>query len=126
MDTSILIAKLLAAFYLSVSLGFIFNMKYYKKELSKIAEEPGTLYLGGAMALTAGVLITTYHNTWTKDWTVLITLFGWLALAKGVLILTFPNIVKYFRPLYQGNNLVFIRVATLVLGLIFAYYGFIA
>lgn len=126
MSTSILIAKLLAAFYLSVSLGFIFNMKYYKKELHKIAEEPGTLYLGGAMALTAGLLIVTYHNTWVSNWTVLITLFGWLALVKGVLILTFPNTVKFFRPLYQGNNLAVIRVLTLVLGLLFGYYGFVA
>jgi hypothetical protein len=44
-------------------------------------------YFMGFTAVIIGFLMMNYHNVWEKNWTVLITIMGWLALIKGVLII---------------------------------------
>jgi hypothetical protein len=42
-------------------------------------------------ALLAGLAIVNTHNLWVSDWRVIITILGWLAIARGALSLLFPN-----------------------------------
>ena len=57
METSILIAKILATVYFSFFLGLLFSSKYYKKELPKLVDNSAYLILGGYMAIVFGFLI---------------------------------------------------------------------
>jgi len=66
MSTSILIARILAIIYLSFGFGLIFSSNYYKKEIPKLLDNTGYLFLGGIMAIIAGFLIISYHNHWVK------------------------------------------------------------
>jgi hypothetical protein len=45
---------------------------------------PPVVYLSGTLLFVAGLSIVRVHNRWARDWTVLITLTGWAALALGL------------------------------------------
>lgn len=46
---------------------------------------PPVVYLSGVLLFVAGLAIVRAHNVWVPDWTVLVTLTGWLALLVGLL-----------------------------------------
>ena len=126
MEISAYIAKIVALIYLSVSLGFFFSGKYYKRELVKMLDNAGLMYLGGVMALMIGFIIISVHNTWVKNWTVLVTRIGWLSLVKGVWLLVFPGTSAWFKPMFKADRMAIFGIVTLALGLVFGYFGFLA
>ncbi len=125
METSILIAKMVAVFYVAVGLGILFNHVYFKKMINEMMKSAGFFYLGGIMALLAGFLIVNFHNVWVWDWTVIITVLGWLALLKGILLLLAPQVLVVFARLFT-NILWVAGVFALVMGGVLGYFGFFA
>ncbi len=126
MELSIFIAKLLAIVYIAIGVGMLLNGKHYKQMINDIMGTPGIIYLGGIMALIAGYLMVTYHNIWVKDWTVIITVFGWLALVKGVSLLAFPKtFIGFSKSMMKKWNFTVVGACVLILGLILGYFGFI-
>jgi len=125
METSVLIAKMLAIAYLSFGVGLLFNTSFYKKGIEELLDNAGYMILGGLYAIIGGLLIIEFHNIWVKNWTVVITLIGWIALAKGILILSFPKAMVFFKPMFQYDNLYkYLAPLVLLFGLVFAYFGF--
>ena len=52
------------------------------------------MYFGGVTALVIGFVILAYRGLrCTHDWSMIISLIGWLALIKGVLILVWPKMM---------------------------------
>jgi hypothetical protein len=45
---------------------------------------PPVVYLSGVLMFVAGLAIVRVHNRWARDWTVLVTLTGWLSVALGL------------------------------------------
>ena len=45
---------------------------------------PPVVYLSGTLMFIAGLAIVRAHNCWARDWTVLVTLSGWLLLLLGL------------------------------------------
>ena len=126
METSILIAKIIAIIYLSFGLGLLFNSHFYRNQIPKLLENSAYMIFGGFIAIILGLLIIEYHNNWVKNWTVIITIFGWIALVKGIFLLAFPNLLKLFKPLFSSNHMYkFLTPLILIFGLIFAYFGFL-
>ena len=126
METSIFIAKLFGVVYLVIGFGVLINGKFYKKMFDSFLKELGTIYLGGFMALIAGLVILLTHNVW-EGWPILITVFGWLALLKGVWILVFPgSMVKVAEGMFKKMSMSWIGAFAMVMGGIFCYFGFFA
>ncbi len=128
METSIFIAKLLGLAYTVIGLGMLLNGKYYKKQFDAMMKEAGVWYLGGVMALLVGYLIVSAHNVWEGSWVVLITIIGWMALLKGLLLLLFPAwFMDWSAGLFKKSKTMSTwGIFALVLGLVFVYFGFIA
>ena len=125
METSILIAKILATVYLSLSLGLLFSSNYYKEKLPKLVDNSSTLILGGLMAIVFGFLILEFHNYWNSDWTIVITIFGWLSLLKGIILIVFPQMFTGFKStILKADNQKYILMPILILGAFFGYFGF--
>jgi len=125
METSILIAKILATVYLSFSIGLLFSSKYYKEILPKLVDNSSFLILGGFMAIVFGFLILEFHNYWNSDWTIVITIFGWLSLLKGIILIVFPQIFTGYKSIIlKADNQKYILMFILILGAFFAYFGF--
>lgn len=126
METSVLIAKIIATIYLSFGIGLLFNSNYYKKEIKKLLDNASFMILGGFVAIVFGLLIIENHNYWVKNWTVLITIVGWIALIKGIFLLAFPTSLNVFKSLLEfENSLKYLAPLVIIFGLIFAYFGFV-
>ena len=48
------------------------------------AQIPPVVYLSGVLFFVAGLAIVRAHNIWSRNWTVLVTLCGWLFLVLGL------------------------------------------
>ena len=93
----------------------------------QILDDNTYLFLGGWVAASVGVAMVQYHNIWVNDWRLLVTIVGWIALAKGILLLAFPQIIKMFEPWFTIKGLKnYIMPMVFILGFIFGWYGFFA
>ena len=45
---------------------------------------PPVVYLSGVLFFVAGLAIVRAHNIWSRNWTVLVTIYGWLFLVLGL------------------------------------------
>ena len=126
MTVSVFIAKFLGIGYLLFGLGLVFNKNFYSKLLKEMIGNISNLYFGAVMAFITGFLIVFYHNVWEYNWTVLITIFGWVGLVKGIMMLVFPKFVEsYSKPIFKSRFLSkLLPYSTIALGLLFAYFGF--
>lgn len=127
MDSSLFIGKLIAILYLSVGIGFFFNKEHYKEVINNFCCSPAFFYFGGFLALIVGYLIITFHNIWSMNWYVVITVIGWIAFTEGIMLLIFPRVMLCItKGLFKKNKLMnFAIISALIVGLYFAYFTFI-
>ena len=91
MDPSLLLARLLGPLFLVAGLGLLLKPVHYRKMLHHFLTDAALYYFSGALALIVGIAILLFHNLWVADWRVVITVIGWLSVAKGVVRLLFPG-----------------------------------
>ncbi|MHC4691863.1 MAG: hypothetical protein ACYS67_03905 [Planctomycetota bacterium] len=119
------IFQIISLAYIAVGIGILINPGFYKKLFEDFTEHASFMYLGGIMALAIGYLILAFHNTWTKDLSVIITIFGWIALIKGIVILVRPQIViALAKAMTKPGFLKIEAIAVIILGLVFSFLGF--
>lgn len=126
METSLFLAKLLGVYCCVVGLGVLLNPKRILSIAEEYAKSSALIYIGGILALFFGLLIVLSHNVWVSDYRIIITLFGWLGLLKGIWLIIFPSSVEKFLPFYQNKPLA-VRVQIIlifIIGLFLSYKGF--
>ncbi len=128
MGTSIFIARIFGLCYLILGIGFLFNRKAFQRVMEDFCKNAALLFFGGLLALVIGVVIILTHNVWVANWTVIITIIGWLGLIKGIWMIVFPNTVSKFMQAYQKNEslLMVHSVAALIFGAVLTFFGFFA
>ncbi|MCX5686736.1 MAG: hypothetical protein NTW09_04685 [Candidatus Omnitrophica bacterium] len=128
METSIFIARIFGLCYLVLGAGFVFNRKVFQQVVDDFCKNAALVCYGGLFTLVIGVVIILTHNVWVANWTVIITIIGWLALIKGIWIIVFPNTVSKFIQAYQKNeNLLIVNsIVILILGAVLTFFGFFA
>jgi hypothetical protein len=128
MELSILLAKVFGLVYLVLALGMLINRAHYRKVFDDMVANGAMTIYGGAMALAAGVFLVSFHNIWIGGWEVIITLFAWAALIKGVLLLLAPKAMLSLTKMLTKNDSVFVLwgACALILGLVLCYFGFLA
>ena len=89
--TDILLFQLFGLIFLSVGAGMFINAKYCHKMIGALMSNRPLIFIIGILATTLGFLIVSIHNVWAFEWSVLITIFGWASLLKGIIILAFPT-----------------------------------
>lgn len=124
MDASHLIAQILGLVYVVVGVGMVLDGPRYKKLVTEFTSNVALMYIGGVLALLAGYLIVTFGpGVWEVSYEGLITLIGWLALIKGVVYLTRPDLLKNMAS-YWSKNVQMASILCIVLGLALGYYGY--
>ena len=128
MEYSMFLAKIIGWFYIVVAAGMIFNPRAYQKIMEDFSHNNALVYLSGIFSLLIGFLMVLTHNVWQADWVVIITVFGWLGLIKGVWLLLLPNTVAKITAFYQkkASLLVFYAVLMLALGAFLLVKGYFA
>ena len=128
METSIFIARIFGLCYLIIGAGFMFNRKAFGQVMDDFCKNAALVFYGGILALVIGVVIILTHNVWVANWTVMITIIGWLGLIKGIWIIFFPNTVSKFMQAYQRNESLPIvhSIGALIFGVVLTFFGFFA
>lgn len=128
MENSIFLAKILGPYCIIVAIGIMFNLRTYQKVMEDFLKNAALFYLGGVFALIIGFLLVLSHNVWIADWRVIITIFGWLALIKGIWLIILPNTIIKITQAYQRNAalLVFHSFLLLALGIFLSIKGYSA
>ena len=105
MNTANFVAALIGPIYIVVGIGIFLNPNHYSKIIKEFFRSPTLIYLGGAMAFATGLSILYFHNTWSREWPVIITILGWLACLKGVHFLIFPgHAAQLSLPMFSHPN----------------------
>jgi hypothetical protein len=96
--------------------------------MKAIVQNPPLLFIAGLMGVTAGLAIVLAHNVWSGGaLPILVTLFGWAGLLKGLLLLVLPpeleSRVFIVGLRYEQHPNLFAAFA-LLLGAYMTYSGF--
>ena len=120
------IFQIFSVVYLAIGVGMVISPDFYKKMFADFVENTAILYIGGIMALVVGLLIVMFHNTWTKGLSVIITVIGWIALIKGILILVLPKaMISLTKAIVERPNFIKVEsVIVIIIGLFFSFLGF--
>lgn len=120
------LAEILGISIAIISLSLLIREKNIKIVFNAILNDTG-LFISGAISLVVGIAIILAHNLWVKDWRVIITIIGWMALLKGLVRLFMPE--KCEAMLKKCENSPFLPyglVVAVFIGLILTYFGFTA
>lgn len=118
MEISIFLAKFWGWLLVIICLIFLLRKKVLLEELFKLLEDKGFVLLSGYLALIFGLITVILHNVWVAEWRVVITIFGWLSLTKGIVIIGFPEISQRLVPAFKDKPLLtqILLVITVLLG----------
>lgn len=104
MEISIFLAKFWGWLLVIVSLVFLLRKKMFLEELFRLLEDKGFVLVSSYLALILGLVTVILHNVWVADWRVVITIFGWFSLIKGVVRFGFPEISQKLVPALFKNK----------------------
>lgn len=90
MDISIFLAKFWGWYFI---IFFVLLIVYPKriKQLFEYTKDEKFIIIMSFLAIIIGLLNIMAHNIWVSDWRIIITLFGWFALFKGITLFAFPQ-----------------------------------
>jgi hypothetical protein len=92
MENAVAIAQVLGPLYFVAAIAIFTKPEALDKMVDEIEENPAQCFLWGFLTLAFGLIILALYDAWVADWTVLITIFGWLGVLKGVILMLSPGI----------------------------------
>lgn len=90
MEISILLAKFWG-WYLLIFFFILSSNPIRIKQVFEDLKDRKYSNLVAFIAIIIGLLNIIFHNIWAYDWTMIITLIGWLSLGIGMFLFTFPR-----------------------------------
>jgi len=116
MEPTIILAKFWGWFLITSCLLF-FVRKKSLEELIELVKNRSLMIVFGYFSFVLGLVSVILHNLWTADWRVVITIFGWAALIKGVVAIGFSELSQKWVEKITNKNLL-MRI-WLVIGILF-------
>lgn len=125
MEYVVALARIFGPFLAILGLWMLLYGENYMKVINAIKGAPGLMYLSAVINLLIGFTVLTIYNYWTHDWTILVTIFGWLMVLRGVCLLFAPQvIVKMTMTHTKGIKLC--GFIPFIWGLLLAWFGYFA
>ena len=89
------------------------------------AQIPPVVYLSGVLMFVAGLAIVRAHNRWRLDWTILVTLSGWFALALGALRMFAASAYQQRAGTLGTTTFIVVESVLLVCGFVMTYKAYV-
>ena len=126
-QTSIFLAKLIGPMMVVMGLTMLINPTRIRKMAEEFLESEALIFLSGMLTLPAGLAIVITHNVWSMEWTVIITLLGWVMVFAGVARMTMPGAMQTIGSamLDRSSYLPIPGALWVLLGAYLAYRGYI-
>lgn len=126
MEHSIFLAKIFGVLLTVLAVSLLTSKKNLDL-IFNIYKSREFIFLTGIISILAGTYLILTHNVWEMNWRGLITLFGWAAMAKGLIRLLKPQTTEstlaYFKKNKSATQMLTITV--LILGLYLLHAGFL-
>ncbi len=92
-STTIFLGKLLGLYLVAISIGMLANRSRTITAHDEMARSGPWMLFSGMVATVAGLAVVLGHNVWSGGAlpVVVVTLVGWAALLKGVMLLLVPG-----------------------------------
>lgn len=118
------LAELFGFSLIIVSLAFLINPKNIT-HIFNLIEDEKVLLLVGIINIVLGVALVLSYNVWDQSWKVLVTILGWLVIARGAIILFLPNVVKKVATELKSHRdwVSILFVACVILGCVLVYFA---
>lgn len=125
MDPIIVLARVTGLMCLLIALS-VFNRKSMSAIINDLERSIALFWSLGFLAALLGIIILSLYSTWSMQWTVLITILGWLALLKGIIAMLFPGSLAHsvLRRFKNSGIIMFSGIVSLIFGLVLLYKGF--
>lgn len=120
-------AKLLGLWLLIAVVGMVLNRDAFLTTMNALFADPALLFVSGAFAAVIGLSIVISHNRWSNGAAaVIVTLYGWGALLKGIVLLWLPPPAQlpYYRALHFDEYFYAYCAVALILSAYLTYAGF--
>ena len=126
MERSRFIAKLIGPICIAGGAGMLFNTAVFKAMFERGIHDHLLIYVAGLLALTSGLAILALHNKWECNWTVIITLFGWIATIGGIVRMVAPQLIERIgeRIIAHPNFFVIDGWIAVLLGVLLSYFAY--
>lgn len=124
MDGDILLARFFGLFLMLFGLGILMNLRHFKLAATEISHNHGLQVPAAILPLLVGSFMVTIHNIWIGDWTVLITVLGWVILLMGIFRCWF---VQRWAKQLEKHKATAPKVAgtgMFLYGIVLLYFGF--
>lgn len=128
MPTSIFIAKLLGPLVVVLSIALSLKPQMFRDIFKDFLASAALVYLAGFLGLLGGLALVLTHNVWVGDWRLIITLLGWIAIARALITIFQPQwVVALASRVFENRRVLFVAAAlNLVMGLVLSYFGYFA
>jgi hypothetical protein len=126
-NTSTFLAKFWGWYLIILFLILSFNPKRIVQIIRDLKDQKFVI-ITSFIAIIIGLLNILFHNIWENNWTVIITLIGWLSLLLGLSLFIFPQRtvnwlnfvnVKFVQLLYMLLFLIGIFLLSMAYGFVF-------
>jgi hypothetical protein len=126
MQTSRLFARFIGPVFIAIGLAQVVNAEVLRTLVDQFLQSYALIFLAGIMAMLAGLAIVNFHNLWVRDWRVVITVFGWLALIGGIIRIVLPQqTAQIGTAIFSVPNVTIVSgLVTIALGAWLAYAGY--
>jgi hypothetical protein len=127
MERSHFLAKLIGPVLIVGGLGMLFNSTVYRAMFERALHDHMLIYLSGVLALLGGLAIVIMHNDWKWHWSLIITVFGWLALIGGIVRMIAPQAIESIGLSVLGyqNFFTIDGGVAVLLGALLCYFGYL-
>jgi hypothetical protein len=111
MNTSIFLLKFWGWYCVVFFIVLSFNPKRIRQIIDDLKDQKFTILIS-FIAIIIGLVNILLHNIWEPNIFLLVTLFGWTSLIKGMLFFIFPNQMVKLITLF---NIKFVQVSYILL-----------
>jgi Kef-type K+ transport system membrane component KefB len=123
--TALFLAQFWGLVFIIMSVG-MFIRRENVRAIVKMAQDEGILVFSGFIGVMLGIGHILLFNEWSSDWTVIITLIGWVSLFKGIIRVFIPKWTQKFVKNFHStsSNTTSALIIIFILGLYLAVKGF--
>ena len=128
METSVFIARLMGPVMTLAGLVIVLNPERMAAMGRELVQGEAPIFVSGIVTLVLGLTLVNTHNSWSADWRICITIFGWICVLAGVARMAFSTWVKGVGEQMIANFAVLrlVSVALIALGVFLSYQGYLS
>lgn len=125
MDISQFLAKVVGFYLVILGLACFTRRELLRTVIDDYFQNSALVVFGAAINLILGLLLVLSHNIWELNWKVIITIFGYLALLKGILHLFATQFSHRLAvKMRDSDAFVYAGVIYIALGAYLLYHGY--